>query len=557
MSAYDIPSAWRDKLDALKYALQPIVNIRNGVVFGYEALLRGIEPAGFETIIQVFDRACEDGILPGVDLELRTKAMEAFTILPWHGESNLFYNMDTRIWTMPEHSFQRSIEVFQQTGFPNDSFCFEVSEIPPANPALVPAKVWHSIKEQGFKIAVDDCGVGFAGMQLLYHTEPHLIKIDRFFISDLAEHPKKRIFVSNLVNIAHRMGALVVAEGVETEREVFYCKEIGCDLLQGFYIERPQIESSKLQRQYEHIADIERRDRRRYDSDDKKFIEGQLIKTEPVFHDGKPFSVFKRFKDPNELRVIPVVNHMNEPLGVITEDTLKPFAYSDYGRYLLQNPALGKKVQDFITPNPIADLRTSVDNILELYVQDESVRGVTITDQMQYVGMLDARALLRALNERNLAQARDQNPLSKLPGNLMINKFLASALGETETYQILVYFDLDNFKPYNDRYGFRNGDRVITLFSDILRHNQNKHGYFVGHVGGDDFFVGIRGWKLDEATQQVSNIQYKFKQDVQSFYSREDRQKGCIMEKDREGVMRSFPPFDRERGTDGTQPQQR
>ena len=104
--------------------------------------------------------------------------------------------------------------------------------------------------------------------------------------------------------------------------------------------------------------------------------------------------------------------------------------------------------------------------------------------------------------------------------------------------------DLDNFKPFNDYYGFRSGDRVIKLLADILEKAANRLGseVFVGHIGGDDFFLG---WKLsdnfDEAVAQVWKIVDKFGLDVQSFYSNKDREKGHILAKDRNGVTREFP----------------
>ena len=62
------------------------------------------------------------------------------------------------------------------------------------------------------------------------------------------------------------------------------------------------------------------------------------------------------------------------------------------------------------------------------------------------------------------------------------------------------YFDFDNFKPYNDRYGFRQGDRTILLFSDILKKTSGANKFFAGHIGGDDFFAGFRIGALDKVS---------------------------------------------------------
>ena len=536
-----LPSLWSQRLDVVEYAMQPIVNINSGVCFGYEALLRNFEAAGYDYIPDFFDEAYEEGVLPLVDFELRKKAIEAFRELPWHQENNLFYNTDTRLWESLLKGMPSEQNFFRQLDFPVDSFCFEISERFTQDPAMVPKEDWDLLKQTGFKVAVDDCGVGFSGLKLIYYSEPHFVKIDRFFISDLADQPKKRLFVANLVNIAHRMGSIVVAEGVETEKEVYYCREIGCDLLQGFFVDYPQVDSGRLKRQYDHIFQITKRDRRQTAQGDRRIVQEQIAHLEPVFMDNEPLDVLMRFRASGDQRALPVVNRKMEPMGIILEESIKPFVYSKYGRSLLENPTLKNNLQKFVTKCPIADLRTPVDDILELYVQDESVRGVIIVDQLKYEGFLDARAILRALNERNLAQARDQNPLTKLPGNPMINSFLSHAANDLASRYTLVMLDFDNFKPFNDNYGFRNGDRVILLFAEILRAMQNQFDHFIGHIGGDDFFVGFTGWHLEQAISQVRKLQRKFATDVQSFYDPDDRRQGCICSEDRDGVRRCFP----------------
>ncbi|MDD3059677.1 MAG: GGDEF domain-containing protein [Sulfurimonas sp.] len=145
------------------------------------------------------------------------------------------------------------------------------------------------------------------------------------------------------------------------------------------------------------------------------------------------------------------------------------------------------------------------------------------------------------MNEQNLLYAKEQNPLTKLPGNAMIENYMEQANTNKGSY-LFCYFDLDNFKAFNDVYGFRNGDRVILLFADILKKQLSKE-YFVAHIGGDDFFCAIA---LENDNEQLhidvmSAILKKFTEDVKSFYHTEDRNNGYIQAKDREGNMKSFP----------------
>ncbi|MDZ7641484.1 MAG: GGDEF domain-containing protein [Desulfurivibrio sp.] len=99
------------------------------------------------------------------------------------------------------------------------------------------------------------------------------------------------------------------------------------------------------------------------------------------------------------------------------------------------------------------------------------LRGILVTDNGRYQGFLNANALLKLLSDKNLEEARNQNPLTRLPGNFLINRFISDALGDLENEYIYVYFDFDNFKPFNDKYGLRQGDRAILMFADILEGN--------------------------------------------------------------------------------------
>ena len=106
---------------------------------------------------------------------------------------------------------------------------------------------------------------------------------------------------------------------------------------------------------------------------------------------------------------------------------------------------------------------------------------------------------------------------------------------------VLAYIDFDNFKPFNDTYGFRQGDRAILLFAELCRKSADPQTWFLGHIGGDDFFVGIKTASQTDAIQAISLLIGNFTSDAESFYDQEARQRGCITAQDREGHVKSFP----------------
>jgi diguanylate cyclase (GGDEF)-like protein len=252
-------------------------------------------------------------------------------------------------------------------------------------------------------------------------------------------------------------------------------------------------------------------------------------------------NIFDIFRCNRNNTFFPVINSHKEPLGIIRERHLKKYTYSLYGKDLLRNPSAHKKLKDFITWIPIAEINTPAEKILEMFSLNEDIEGILIVDNMHYAGFLSAQSLLRILNKKNLAVARDQNPLTKLPGNSQIYEYLSRSLTQQRTHHTFIYFDLDNFKPFNDKYGFRQGDRILLLFAELLKKKNNAAGQFIAHIGGDDFFMGYRSVPLTEVKKAVLELINTFKHEVESFYHPEDLQNGYIISKDREGNRKEFP----------------
>jgi diguanylate cyclase (GGDEF)-like protein len=144
------------------------------------------------------------------------------------------------------------------------------------------------------------------------------------------------------------------------------------------------------------------------------------------------------------------------------------------------------------------------------------------------------------VNERNTLNARDENPLTRLPGNSAIYRYAAHALSQPRKRRFAVYFDFDNFKPFNDRYGFRQGDRAILLFKDILGKALSQNDWFVGHIGGDDFFAYVQSIDFEVAVEAVQRAQAMFDAQIKSFYDQETRDLGYLIGKGRDNNVTKF-----------------
>lgn len=140
---------------------------------------------------------------------------------------------------------------------------------------------------------------------------------------------------------------------------------------------------------------------------------------------------------------------------------------------------------------------------------------------------------------RRSKQISHYNPLTGLPGNILIEERMEMLLRGSKPFSIC-YVDLDNFKAYNDVYGFIKGDEVIKLVAKIIREVTEKYGNvddFIGHIGGDDYVIFSTPDRIDAICQHIID---EFNSAIPMCYDQEDREKGYITAFDREGHKRMF-----------------
>ena len=528
---------WQNILETIDIAFQPIININTAATHAVEALLRNTKEAGFSSIFALFDAAYRDGCLYTFDIALREKTLQKFITIKHFQNLKLFYNLDNRILDMNNFSGGNTSDLLKKYDIRKDALCFEISERHETSSDI--DEILQHYKSENFCIAIDDFGVGYAGFKLLYDITPDLIKIDQFFIRDIQKNMKKKLMVRNITHLATTLGIKVLAEGIETQAEFLTCKEIGCHLAQGYIIQRPTCNTDQILKEYPEILELIESSNR--ESKTYKQIKKHLEFSEPLPVKSKMRKVLDYFKENPTSSVLPIVNHLQEPLGIIKESQIKDYLYSPFGLSLLANETSSKsKIKALMLHCVSADLYSEISTIIELFSNHPESVGIMVTKNGRYYGFLSARAIITIMNEQNLIFAREQNPLTKLPGNSMIDRYLKACSNTQESY-ILCYFDLDNFKAFNDVYGFRNGDRVILLFAETMVKILEVP-FFNAHIGGDDFFTAIKLEK--EAHRYLEKIEYvikKFTTDVRDFYSQEDKQNNCIKAKDRDNQLREFP----------------
>ncbi|UZP68034.1 diguanylate cyclase [Desulfovibrio mangrovi] len=144
------------------------------------------------------------------------------------------------------------------------------------------------------------------------------------------------------------------------------------------------------------------------------------------------------------------------------------------------------------------------------------------------------------LTLNRMSRSLDANPLTRLPGNTTIIQFIKDNIARKRDFA-LGYADLDNFKAFNDKYGFSRGDEALMMAARIIVNTVRSFPgplSFVGHVGGDDFVFAL---PLETVEPACKRLVAAFDAIVPSFYDEEDRERGSIVSKDRKGQTQTFP----------------
>lgn len=186
-----------------------------------------------------------------------------------------------------------------------------------------------------------------------------------------------------------------------------------------------------------------------------------------------------------------------------------------------------------ITPIIVVSSNTERDHIVEVLKTDvEYYIKKPIEDEYFYYTIKNIVGLI--------TKNRRISPLTGLPGNVQIQAEMKKRLLNKETFAI-IYFDLDNFKAYNDVYGFANGDEIIKFTARTISkhiHQIENSDNFIGHIGGDDFIAIISKTDYDKVCQ---NIIAEFDKFAVDFYNKEDVDRGYVEVANRRGIIEQFP----------------
>ena len=220
-------------------AFQPIVDTRTGTPFAYEALVRGPggEPAGTilskvsQENLYAFDQSCR---VQAITLASRLGLQSTGASLSINFLPGAVYS--------PSACIQLTLKTAREVGFPTNRLIFEVTEGEKVRDPAHLQSIADEYQRQGFKVAIDDFGAGFANLNLLANLSTDIIKLDMELIRNLQNRRKSERLVRGMTEICGDLGIRIIAEGIETVEEYEQLQHCGIHLMQGYLLAKPAFE---------------------------------------------------------------------------------------------------------------------------------------------------------------------------------------------------------------------------------------------------------------------------------------------------------------------------
>lgn len=218
-------------------AFQPIINCHTQQIFGYEALVRGLNNESAYSIISqlnddnryIFDQLCRIKAI-ALAAKLGIDSMLSINFLP-----NAIYK--------PERCIRTTLEAAKQYDFPTENIMFEFTEVEKLEDNKHIRSVVEYYQALGFKTATDDFGSGYSGLNLLADFQTDIIKLDMELIRNITSNPARQHIVRNCLNMFKDLGVTALAEGIETVEEFAWLQNEGVELMQGYLFAKPGFES--------------------------------------------------------------------------------------------------------------------------------------------------------------------------------------------------------------------------------------------------------------------------------------------------------------------------
>ena len=519
---------------------QPIVNLADASIYAHEALIRGpagtplhtpdclLRAAAEENLRYEFENACVVSTLrhwgplrSGGRLFVNISANALVRVFDLRGREGLLrWILDLRV--MPR------------------TLVLEITEHERVDNMNRLGEVVREIRSAGVSLALDDFGDGHSSLRLWSQLKPEVVKIDKYFTRNISENGDKLKTIQALQQIATIFGSSLVAEGIETAEDLRVLRDLGIEYGQGYFLGHPDRTPLKYlgvdpqrvlgERQVAVFPELSRM------SQGGHLRSLSLLNAPTVTSDTPNDKLAEIFLDHPTLHAIAMLEG-ERPAGIINRVSFM----NEYSKLYYREVWGRKSCGVHANREPrLIEREHSVDELVGILTSQDQrylVDGFIATENGRYVGLGTGDQLVRSVTETRIESARHANPLTFLPGNIPISQHIERLLKKQVRF-VACYLDLNNFKPFNDYYGYWRGDEMIRLLARIAMEQCDSQRDFLGHVGGDDFIILFQSpdWKA-----RCERLVVDFAERAMAMFDDAARASGGIEAEDRHGVNRFFP----------------
>lgn len=525
---------------ALAPHFQPIVRLGDGLLFAHEALIRTPADCPWRSPDALFAAARAEGLTIALELECVRLALYRWT--RGGGRGKLFVNLSAGalVTALAQRDIESILSVMQGAGVSPSDVVVELTEHEHVKDFDALASAVRRLRRHRAGVALDDFGDGRSSLRLWSELKPEIVKIDKYFTHNLAQHPEKLQTLRALHQISQTLGSQLVAEGIETPEDLRLVRDLDIHYGQGWLLGRPQwpplltvpSEALDVLRSRDVAVFPERRRNAQ-----QRATPAMLLDEVPAIHPAMSNQeLFDIFTADARLSAVAIVED-GRPQGIVGRQQFvdrfaKPYVKELFGR---------KACTLFANMAPrILDMHAGIDELTAILTSEDQrylSEGIIITEHGRYRGLGSGEQLVRTVTEARIEAARHANPLTLLPGNIPITQHIERLLRAGREF-VVCYGDLNHFKPFNDLYGYWRGDEMIRLASRCVIAQADARRDFVGHVGGDDFIVLFQS---DDWEARCEAIVSSFDLLALELYDETERAAGGVMAEDRHGVQRFHP----------------
>jgi diguanylate cyclase (GGDEF)-like protein len=522
----------------IQSCFQPIIDLQHGMVLGWEVVSSG--PKGLTSPAEMFAAADNLGLRPRLESACRAVALQSIAALPAALRARTFL-LHIGLGTLADPMLQQGQVQAElaSLGLEQRNVVIEISERESITDYHAFERHLRQYVEQGFRIALDHVGTGHSRLVTLVSCLLHFLKMDLPLARGIQHDTHKQQMVKSLIAFATSVDAVAIADGVESWDELETLARLGVRHAQGGLFGSPdrvpldisdatRLDIRQLMRQYS------------YRESDLNEAVGPLVARCGSIREGE-----KRGEDIDRMfRSNVLLDHLvvvrgDSPVGLITRQHYYTNTGGPVGYPLFQ----WKPAEQLARPAPLTvEESLSVTAVARLAMDrssEELYDPVVVVDRNQrLLGTITIRQLLRRSSALEVQWAQGSSPLTGLPGNRSIERWILDAFDQPEA--CVLYADLDRFKEFNDCYGFLVGDEMIRCLARVLACAcpDLAPEARLGHIGGDDFVI-VAPTLIEVA--RVKAICRRFDEAKLALFNPRDAERGSFNSIDRRGQEASIP----------------